>query len=119
MTVAGFGFRAAATLESLRGALAAAGGGRVDALAAPKDKVHAAPLSALAAALDVPIHGVAPASLEAQSTLTPAGPNARRYGKGSVAEAAALAAAGRGARLRGPRSVSPDGCATCALAENP
>ncbi|MHA6346914.1 cobalamin biosynthesis protein, partial [Roseivivax sp. CAU 1761] len=40
-----------------------------------------------------------------------------RYDTGSVAEAAALAAAGPGARLLGPRAVSPDGCATCALAQ--
>jgi cobalt-precorrin 5A hydrolase len=34
-----------------------------------------------------------------------------------VAEAAALAAAGPGARLRGPRAVSADGTATAAIAE--
>jgi cobalt-precorrin 5A hydrolase len=38
-------------------------------------------------------------------------------GVGSVAEAAALAAAGPGARLLGPRAVSACGTATAALAE--
>ena len=39
-----------------------------------------------------------------------------RYGTGSVAEAAALVAAGPGARLWRPRWVAADGCATLALA---
>ncbi|HMO06737.1 MAG TPA: hypothetical protein PKD10_03685, partial [Paracoccaceae bacterium] len=40
-------------------------------------------------------------------------------GDDSLAEAAALAAAGPGARLHGPRAVSPCRRATCALAEGP
>jgi cobalt-precorrin 5A hydrolase len=40
-----------------------------------------------------------------------------RFGTGSVAEASALAAAGPGARLLGPRVISGDGLATAAIAE--
>ena len=49
----------------------------------------------------------------------PAAPSAHvpeRYGAHSVAEAAALAAAGSGASLLGRRSISPDRMATTALA---
>ncbi|ENO84722.1 hypothetical protein C666_16775, partial [Thauera linaloolentis 47Lol = DSM 12138] len=38
-------------------------------------------------------------------------------GCGSVAEAAALAAAGQGARLLAIRHISPDRSATCAIAQ--
>jgi cobalt-precorrin 5A hydrolase len=125
--VAGFGFRAGATEESLRAALAVAleaaaglsGGDRVQALAAPADKADAPALVALAAGLGLPRHAVPLAALAAQTTITPAGPAAARYGPGSTAEAAALAAAGPGARLAALRAVAPDGRATCAIAANP
>ena len=42
---------------------------------------------------------------------------AEHFGTGSVAEAAALAAAGAGARLLGPRAVSADATAVAAIAE--
>lgn len=114
--VAGFGYRSGAGEESLRAALAAAGG-RPDALAAPEDKVP--PLSGLAEALGVPLRGVAPDDMHAQETATRSPVSQAARGTGSVAEACALAAAGPGARLVGPRAVSPDRMATCALAEAP
>lgn len=113
--VAGFGFRASATAASLADALARAAGGRVVAVhATVADKADA-----LAAALGIPVMPVATAVLAAQPTRTHSSASLNARGTGSVAEAAALAAAGPGARLLGPRVVSADGRATCALAEVP
>jgi len=115
--IAGFGFRAAATLASLRDALAqAAGDRRVTALAAPEDKAAAPCLIALAEALRVPVRGVPAHDLRAARTLTRSARVIAARGAGSVAEAAALVAAGPGARLIGPRAVSADRTATCAVA---
>lgn len=111
---AGFGFRAGATRDSLRDALARAAGGRaVAVLATAEDKAPA-----LAAALGRPVTAVSVAEIRAQATLTRSAASLAARGTGSLAEAAALAAAGPGARLLGPRAVSEDGCATCALAES-
>lgn len=119
--VAGFGFRGAATVESLLDALARAGGPAPALLATAADKAEAPVFRALADQLRLPIHPVPAATITAQVTLTrsPAAFSARNTG--SLAEAAALATAlsvsGPGARLLGPRAVSGDGMATCALAE--
>lgn len=59
---------------------------------------------------------VPPERLAAQAVHTQSPRLLALYGTGSVAEAAALAAAGPGARLWLPRLVAPDGCATLALA---
>lgn len=55
--------------------------------------------------------------LQKQSTQTQSVASHQAYGVGSVAEAAALAAAGPDAKLLAPRAISADGLATCALAE--
>ena len=112
-----FGFRGAATAESLRSALLrAAGTARVDRLAAPEDKAAAACLAALAEAMRLPVVAVGATALEAMRTPTqsPRVRLARRTG--SVAEAAALVAAGNEARLLARRHVSEDRLATCAIA---
>lgn len=57
-----------------------------------------------------------PAQLAGQPVPTQSVRLLARYGTGSVAEAAALIAAGPGARLWRPRWVAADGCATLALA---
>ena len=111
MIVAGFGFSSRATIASLQGALAAAGG-MPDALATLADKAPA--LAPLAKALNLPLIPVAEPLPE---TLTQSEASRNARGTGSVAEACALAAAGPGAYLLGPRTVSPDRLATCALAE--
>lgn len=117
MIVAGFGFRATATVDSLRDALArTAGERRIAAFAAPEDKVEAASLTSLARERQVAVRGVAPDDLVRQETATESAQVRAARGTGSVAEAAALAAAGPGARLLGPRSISADRLATCALA---
>lgn len=129
MMVAGFGFRAAASPQSLRAALqrALAQCGVAEStppslavLATAQDKAGAACLQALAASLHLPIRGVSAADIASTATLTDRAPVRARRGAGSVAEAAALAAAQQlssaGATLLHPRAVSPDRLATCAIA---
>lgn len=114
MIVAGFGFSRRAGLASLLGAWQAAGAPPAAALATLADKAEG--LAPLGAALGLPVVRVA-GPLPETPTQSPASRTAR--GTGSVAEACALAAAGPGAVLRAPRAVSPDGLATCAIAEGP
>lgn len=119
MIAAGFGFRGAATVESLRDALERAAAGRpVTILAAPADKADAEALRRLAETLGLPVVAVAAAELAAIDTPTRSPRVVAARGTGSMAEAAALAAAGRAgpARLLGPRAVSADRLATCAIA---
>jgi len=115
--VAGVGYRTGADVSSLRAALALAQAGHppVTALAAPADKI--ARLQPLAEALAVPLIALTPAGLRASATPTQSAASIAARGTGSVAEAAALAAAGEGARLISPRHVSPDRMATCAIAQ--
>lgn len=116
MIVAGFGFRSGVTLAALQDALARAGGAQsVTHLATLTAKVEG--LGPLARALDLPVVALEPEALRGLRTLTRSGRVERMFGTGSVAEAAALAAAGPGARLCGPRAVSADGTATAAIAE--
>jgi cobalt-precorrin 5A hydrolase len=116
--VAGFGFRAAATVDSLADALARTGAaGQVAALATLEDKAQAAAFQALATTLALPIRAVDAETLARQETLTRSTASHAARGSGSVAEASALAAAGRGAKLMAKRVVSSDGMATCALAQ--
>jgi cobalt-precorrin 5A hydrolase len=109
--VAGFGFSSKATLESLRSAYQAAGGG-AGVLATLADKAGA--LTPLGDALGLPIVAIDTAL---PNTLTQSERSIAARGTGSVAEACALAAAGPGAYLLGPRAVSDDRLATCALAQ--
>jgi cobalt-precorrin 5A hydrolase len=74
-------------------------------------------LAALGQALGLPIIALEPEALRGIATPTRSDRVAAIFGIGSVAEGAALAAAGPGARLRGPRAVSADGTATAAIAE--
>ncbi|MFM9974684.1 MAG: cobalamin biosynthesis protein [Beijerinckiaceae bacterium] len=126
MRIAGLGFRAAVTSGSLQAALEAALAAtddrrKVTALATAEDKADAAALLALASHLRVPIIAIPLASIVAQEGTFPLDPDNHhipaRYGNHSLAEAAALAAVGQGARLLSRRAVSPDGQATAAIAE--
>lgn len=113
--VAGFGFRAGATRASIRDALARAAGGRkVAVYATPADKT-----AALEAMLGEPAVAVPADALAHQTTRTASPMVLARRGTGSVAEAAALAAAGPEGRLLVSRVISADRMATCALAEGP
>lgn len=117
MIVAGFGFTTSATAASLRDAYAQTGQ-QADILATALAKADADCITCLSAELQAPLRAIAPADLSAQTTLTHSDNSTATYNTGSVAEAAALAAAGPGARLLGPRTISADRRATCALAES-
>ncbi len=112
------GFRSSASLESLRGVLhLACGSQKPDLIATAQGKETNAALRALAEELRVPLRAVAHDRLARQITMTCSQVSDAAYGTGSVAEAAALAAAGVGARLVAPRHISIDRMATCAIAE--
>jgi len=117
--VAGFGFRTGAAQSSLRDALEMAradcGNAVVTALAAPTDKAQN--LARLAAELGVPVVAISPEALEQAPTSTFSSISLAARRTGSVAEAAALAAAGPGARLLAARHISSDRMATCAIAQ--
>ena len=110
--VAGFGMRAGAGPDSLHAALTLAGAGPLTALATIAER--AAGLQPLADAMALPLRIV-----PVQGVVTPTQSKRvqARFGTGSVAEAAALAGAGKGARLVVLRVTSGDGMATCAVAE--
>jgi len=115
--VAGFGFRASASVGSLSDALArASGGSAVDLLATADDKSTARSFQDFATASGIPAIGVTPDPIAVQLTPTRSPASLQARGTGSMAEAAALAAAGRNARLITPRVISGDRLATCAIA---
>jgi cobalt-precorrin 5A hydrolase len=118
MKVAGLGFRRDVTLASLREALLAAGGPEgLAAVATVSDKADAEVLKQLARECGVPITAVSAEELANIHTPTQSKLIVEKFGTGSVAEAAALAAAGRHARLIAVRVVSRDCTATAAIAE--
>ncbi|QIO35005.1 cobalamin biosynthesis protein [Bradyrhizobium sp. 1(2017)] len=118
MKVAGFGFKQDVTLAALREVLLAAGGPEgLAAIATVGDKADAQVLKQLALECGVPIKAVPADTLASIDTPTQSKRVAERFGAGSVAEAAALAAAGPRARLIATRVVSQDRTATAAIAE--
>lgn len=116
MRVAGIGFRQGAPLSSLRWVLEAveAKGGPAEALASLPEKALDAALCALAAERNLPLQAVAVRGIE---TPTRSARISDMHGTGSVAEAAALAAAGPNAKITVTRITAPDALATCAMAE--
>lgn len=118
MIVAGFGFRAAAQTASLRDAYDAARADRVaGCFSTLTNKAGHAGFQELAEMLGSEMCAVSLGDMQDVITPTQSAASQRAYGVGSVAEAAALAAAGPNAKLLAPRVVSADGLATCALAE--
>lgn len=119
MIVAGFGFSTQADTASLRDALErACAATPIDgpqALATADDK--AATLAPLGSELGLPVRAIAQDALSAQKTHTRSARVAAERNTGSVAEAAALAAAGPGARLLTPRVHARDRLASCAIAK--
>lgn len=108
MRIAGMGFRKSATTAQLAEALRAAGG--AGALATAWDKAHAL------APLGLPVHAVPLHALQAHAR--PGSPRVQAlYGTGSLAESAALAAAGPGATLIQPRRTFAEGAVVVAIAE--
>lgn len=119
--VAGFGFRANATMASLRSALEAANATQpapvLTALATAQDKAMHPAIIELARELALPLRAVALAQLASTTaSVTSSHHIPERYGARSVAESSALAAAGPGAQLLAPRAISTDKMATAALA---
>ena len=137
--VAGFGFRAEATVASLRSALQAACARSesatakpppvITALATAQDKATHPALIELARELALPVIAVPLAELTqsqveaalsappgAVSGLTASSRIPARYGSRSLAESSALAAAGQCAHLLAPRAVSADKMATASIA---
>lgn len=110
MIVAGFGFRKGASLASFQAALNMTNGAQ--AIATIEEK--AIGLTELSRATGLPVIAVARSALPDQ----PGSPRVRAlYATGSVAESAALAAAGAGAILTQPRTTSPDGQVVVAIAK--
>ena len=118
MRVAGIGFSSTASMASLTEALALAVGQSdglpVDAIATAQAKATAVAFVGLCDQLGVPLCAVDVAGV---NTPTQSARVIRMFATGSVAEAAALAAAGPGARLIVGRVLSRDGMATAAIAE--
>ena len=122
MRFAGIGFRSAADLSSLQDALqkalSATDGGVIDALVTEAAKARENVFRELAQVMRMPGMGVTQTDLAQMLTPTQSQRIQDQFGTGSLAEAAALAAAGPGARLLAERVVSSDGMATAAIAEN-
>lgn len=123
MIVAGLGFRHGVSAEELLQVLedaaqrAALEVGHVRKLATLAGRSGEPGLLAAARCLALPIEAVDDEELRAQTVATISARIFDRYGVGSVCEAAALAAAGPGARLKLARIVGPR--TTCAFAEGP
>jgi cobalt-precorrin 5A hydrolase len=118
MKVAGLGFKNDVTLAALREALLAAGGAEgLAAVATVSDKAEIAAFKLLAGEFNLPIKAVSADMLTGIATPTQSKLIKEKFGIGSVAEAVALAAVGREARLISTRVVSQDRTATAAIAE--
>lgn len=116
MIIAGIGLRAATTETTLAALLQRAEettGHPVQALATATEKATHPALTALAQSRALPLHAVA---IDGITTPTHSERIQTRFHTGSVAEAAALAAAGPGATLTLARITAPDGMATLAIA---
>jgi cobalt-precorrin 5A hydrolase len=121
--VIGLGFRDAANAQSIGEVLTAAAAhaampGGASAIAVPEDKAGHSGLRAAAHAARLPIETVAANAMRAANArvATRSSQATKHRGVGSVCEAAALAAAGAGARLVVSRIVSADRHATAAAA---
>jgi len=121
--VIGLGFREAATAQSIGEVLASVAAriaqpGVATVLAVAEDKAAHPGLLAAVQASHFPVETVATEEMrEADArVITRSERVLRQRGVGSVCEAAALAAAGRGARLVVTRTVSADRNATAAAA---
>lgn len=113
LRVAGIGCRAEAPQATLRSLLA--GAGPLDLVAGLLTRTGQ--VQPVAAALGLRFHAVSETALHGTVTPTISPRLGTRFGTGSVAEATALIAAGRNARIVEVRKISPDATATIAIAE--
>jgi len=121
MRALGIGFRAAADLSSLQDALQQVlllAGGGIDVVVTESAKSREKLFREFAQVMGVPGLGITPTDLEQMITPTQSQRIIDKFGTGSLAEAAALAAAGPDARLVAERVISGDGMATAAIAES-
>jgi cobalt-precorrin 5A hydrolase len=119
--IAGLGFRrdcAAADIVAVVRDAGARAGRPVDALAVPDFKADEAGIQQAVTTLGLPLHRIPRDALRGEQgrCLTRSHTARQATGLASVAEAAALAAAGRNGKLILPRIASAT--ATCALAES-
>ncbi|MEP4247120.1 cobalamin biosynthesis protein [Tateyamaria sp.] len=118
IVVAGFGFTSNATPESFAQALEATGyKDKIDLLATPSDKALQPAFLDFGRAQRLIANAVTRNALEAAETKTQSFLSRLMRRTGSVAEAAALAAAGPGSTLIVTRQISNDRMATCAIAK--
>jgi len=116
MIVAGMGCSTRARLPEMRALLAEVmAGRRLDAIACLE--ARAAQIRPLANGLNLPLLTVPRAALQGVQTPGHSDRIAAGFGTGSVAEACAMLAAGRSARIIVARQISGARQATCALAE--
>ena len=121
MRLVGIGFRGAAELSSLQNAVQKTltkSGGKIDAVVTESAKSREKVFRELAEVLQVPGLGIARRDLELMITPTQSQRIQDQFGTGSLAEAAALAAAGPTAQLVVERLISDDGRATAAIAQS-
>ena len=117
MIVAGIGYRAAATVDDLRAALALTGA-QPEALASIDTKASGAAMTELAAELDLRVIAIDEDRIAGVETPTRSERIDARFGTGSLAEAAALAAVDhQSARITVARVQTENGMATAAIAE--
>jgi cobalt-precorrin 5A hydrolase len=123
MIVAGFGYRGAVSVESLKDAIkqafsqAGLSQTTLAAVAVPSDKAGFEAFQAFADGLNFPVIEIDPVQFHDIETLTRSERVQAKRGTGSVAEAGALIGAGKNARLLGQRVISTDRMASCALAQ--
>lgn len=122
MRVVGLGFRAAADLASLQDALRMVldqtASSQIDGLVTEAAKSREPVFQELARLMKIPGLGITQTDLAQMITPTQSQRIQDQFGTGSLAEAAALAAAGPDAQLVVERVVSGDGKATAAIAES-
>ena len=119
MIVAGFGFRGCATIDSLTSAFSETGLSAIDAIATAEDKSKTPVFIDFAKTIGAQIVSIDASTLTHIETQTQSQASQTHRDTGSVAEAAALAALGKDAKLLAPRSISNDRMATCAIAQGP
>lgn len=115
MIVAGFGYRTGATVDDLQDALLQTGASP-EALTSIDNKAQG-PLKTLANAMNLPLISVSRDQIAGVSTQTHSPRIMALFATGSLAEAAALVAAGTGSTLITARIASPNGMATAAIAQ--
>lgn len=113
---AGIGLRATASLDDLTALLALAPA-PLAGLATLADKAAHPAITGLLHQTGLPLTEITRAALAGISTPTRSPDQIARFATGSLAEACALLAAGRNARLTGRRILAANGLATIAFAE--